>query len=126
MTPNDSPSHLGIETPQEILRATLSKLGAPESQEIELEALPGVSTSSTELSPQLHAKTFLVVFAVCLIYFAQLVNLVGAGVVRFLRLCEWRASDVFLACSRYLLRCWRLCECRLAYIMFYYCNSKHC
>ncbi|KAJ4290075.1 hypothetical protein N0V88_006581 [Collariella sp. IMI 366227] len=30
--------------------------------------------------PHLHAKTFLAVFAVCLIYFAQLVSLVGAGV----------------------------------------------
>ncbi|KAG4444107.1 hypothetical protein IFR05_000460 [Cadophora sp. M221] len=29
--------------------------------------------------PHLHAKTFLVVFAVCLIYFAQLINVVGAG-----------------------------------------------
>ncbi|KIH91218.1 siderophore iron transporter [Sporothrix brasiliensis 5110] len=32
-----------------------------------------------EPAPQLHAKTFLVVFAVCFIYFAQLVNVVGAG-----------------------------------------------
>ncbi len=31
--------------------------------------------------PHLHAKTFLVVFAVCLIYFAQLINVVGAGAV---------------------------------------------
>ncbi|KAK0730238.1 major facilitator superfamily domain-containing protein [Lasiosphaeris hirsuta] len=32
-----------------------------------------------EPKPHLHAKTFLAVFAVCLIYMAQLVNLVGAG-----------------------------------------------
>lgn len=32
----------------------------------------------------LHAKTFLVVFAVFCIYFAQLVNIVGAGAVRYL------------------------------------------
>ena len=31
--------------------------------------------------PHLHAKTFLVVFAVCLIYFAQLINVVGSGAV---------------------------------------------
>lgn len=31
--------------------------------------------------PHLHAKTFLIVFAVCLIYFAQLINVVGAGAV---------------------------------------------
>ncbi|KAJ0382139.1 hypothetical protein COL922a_013151 [Colletotrichum nupharicola] len=30
----------------------------------------------------LHAKTFLTVFAVCVIYFAQLINVVGAGAVR--------------------------------------------
>ncbi|KAK5655511.1 hypothetical protein OQA88_5782 [Cercophora sp. LCS_1] len=37
-------------------------------------------SSDDELVPHLHAKTFLAVFAVCLIYSAQLVNLVGAGV----------------------------------------------
>jgi hypothetical protein len=36
---------------------------------------------SGEVAPRLHAKTFLAVLAVCLIYFAQLVSLVGAGVV---------------------------------------------
>lgn len=30
---------------------------------------------------RLHAKTWLTVFAVCLIYFAQLINVVGAGAV---------------------------------------------
>ncbi|KAH6628093.1 major facilitator superfamily domain-containing protein [Chaetomium tenue] len=35
---------------------------------------------SNEPAPQLHARTFLAVAAVCLIYFAQLVSLVGAGV----------------------------------------------
>ncbi|KAK3694144.1 major facilitator superfamily domain-containing protein [Podospora appendiculata] len=43
----------------------------------------GRSHSSTddsdEPAPHLHAKTFLAVLAVCLIYMAQLVNLVGAG-----------------------------------------------
>jgi len=36
---------------------------------------------SAERKPHLHAKTFLAVFAVCLIYFAQLISLVGAGAV---------------------------------------------
>ena len=31
---------------------------------------------------KLHLKTWLTVFAVCLIYFAQLINVVGAGAVR--------------------------------------------
>lgn len=33
-------------------------------------------------APKLHLKTWLTVFAVCLIYFAQLINVVGAGAVR--------------------------------------------
>jgi hypothetical protein len=39
------------------------------------------SDGSGEVAPRLHAKTFLAVLAVCLIYFAQLVSIVGAGVV---------------------------------------------
>ena len=38
-------------------------------------------TNDDERVPQLHAKTYLALFTVCLIYFAQLVNLVGAGAV---------------------------------------------
>ncbi len=43
--------------------------------------------------PHLHAKTFLTVFAVCLVYFAQLINVVGAGAVckawiRFFSSCK--------------------------------------
>lgn len=34
-----------------------------------------------EPEARLHAKTWLTVFAVCLIYFAQLINVVGAGAV---------------------------------------------
>ncbi|KAK3330756.1 major facilitator superfamily domain-containing protein [Apodospora peruviana] len=37
------------------------------------------SNDTDEPKPHLHAKTFLAVIAVCLIYMAQLVNLVGAG-----------------------------------------------
>jgi hypothetical protein len=42
----------------------------------------------SELQPHLHARTFLAVFAVCLIYFAQLFSIVGAGTVSFVFLCE--------------------------------------
>ncbi len=58
-----------------------------EEQPVEKEALEKEvpSTSSIEDQdepvPHLHAKTFLTVFAVCLIYFAQLINVVGAGAV---------------------------------------------
>lgn len=38
-------------------------------------------TESNDRAPHLHAKTFLAVFAVCLIYIAQLISLVGAGAV---------------------------------------------
>jgi len=46
-------------------------------------SVPKSDSSDTSEEPHvhLHAKTFLAVFAVCLIYFAQLVNLVGAGAV---------------------------------------------
>ena len=39
------------------------------------------SDSLNEPAPHLHAKTLLAVLAVCTIYFAQLVTLVGAGAV---------------------------------------------
>lgn len=39
------------------------------------------SDSLDEPAPRLHAKTLLAVLAVCTIYFAQLVTLVGAGAV---------------------------------------------
>lgn len=35
-----------------------------------------------EVVPHLHAKTYLIVVAICLIYIAQLINVVGAGAVR--------------------------------------------
>jgi len=42
--------------------------------------------SSEEPVPHLHAKTYLTVFAVCLIYFAQVINVVGAGAVSAIHL----------------------------------------
>lgn len=44
------------------------------------EGVPG-SEAAAEPKAHLHLKTFLAVFAVLLIYFAQLVSLVGAGAV---------------------------------------------
>jgi hypothetical protein len=41
-----------------------------------------IEDNEDEPVPHLHAKTYLTVFAVCLIYFAQLINVVGAGAVR--------------------------------------------
>jgi hypothetical protein len=34
-----------------------------------------------EVAPRLHAKTFLIIFTVGLIYFTQVVNIVGTGAV---------------------------------------------
>lgn len=48
---------------------------SPEPQEL----LTSNIEDDSEPVPHLHAKTFLTVFAVCLIYFAQLINVVGAG-----------------------------------------------
>jgi hypothetical protein len=57
----------------------------PESSEPDNEKSEVIPTSSIEDDdeqvPHLHAKTFLIVFSVCLIYFAQLINVVGAGAV---------------------------------------------
>jgi hypothetical protein len=41
---------------------------------------------SEEPVPHLHAKTYLTIFAVCLIYFAQVINVVGAGAVSAIHL----------------------------------------
>lgn len=38
--------------------------------------------TSDDGNARLHGKTILAVSAVCLVYFAQLINLVGAGAVR--------------------------------------------
>ncbi|KAJ4384359.1 hypothetical protein N0V85_008383, partial [Neurospora sp. IMI 360204] len=50
---------------------------APPSQTNENDTSDG--PDSDDPVPHLHAKTFLAVFAVCLIYIAQLISLVGAG-----------------------------------------------
>lgn len=76
-----------VETTQAIEEPTTApSVKRAESSEPEYERPEKVTTSSIEdredAVPHLHAKTFLTVFAVCLIYFAQLINVVGAGAVR--------------------------------------------
>jgi len=73
--------------------------------------------------PHLHAKTFLVVFAVCLIYFAQLINVVGAGAVSILLSpSKPMLSDTTVACPRYLYRPRRfLEECLVDFL----CRNSH-
>jgi len=68
-----------------VTEETAPAVERPESSEPENEKPEEVTAFSIEdhegLVPHLHAKTFLIVFAVCLIYFAQLINVVGAGAV---------------------------------------------
>jgi len=54
---------------------------APPTRSEKAIATSSTTDESDEPVPHLHAKTFLAVIAVCLIYMAQLVNLVGAGAV---------------------------------------------
>lgn len=42
----------------------------------------GPPSSDEEREARIHLKTFLVVFSVCIIYVAQVYNVVGAGAVR--------------------------------------------
>lgn len=57
----------------------------PESPSVKDSAIetttPQLEQIDDEIQPHIHAKTFLAVAAVCLIYFAQLFALVGAGAV---------------------------------------------
>lgn len=49
---------------------------APEKRDVNT-----VSDETDVARPYVHAKTFLAVFAVAMIYFSQVLNVVGAGVV---------------------------------------------
>lgn len=90
------------------------------------ESLPSEkhSTSSIEDAEpvaHLHAKTYLTVFAVCLIYFAQLINVVGAGAVSQPFILS-NLTDR-LARSRYwnrTRRLWKICLAR------FFCFHPHC
>lgn len=53
-------------------------------EKIEREHVESTNQEDEELQPHLHARTFLAVFAVCLIYFAQDFALVGAGAVSYI------------------------------------------
>jgi len=56
--------------------------GAAHGETATPRAAAGVSNDGRgEQRPHLHAKTFLAIFAVCAIYFAQIYNVVGAGAV---------------------------------------------
>jgi hypothetical protein len=57
--------------------------GGPELDRSLFRSTESSHGESSERAPRLRAKTFLAVAAVCLIYFAQLVSLVGAGVVSY-------------------------------------------
>lgn len=74
-------------TPVEGTERPISSETASTHEKIETEK-PVVGTSTIEEKdepvPHLHAKTYLTVFAICLIYFAQLINVVGAGAVSHL------------------------------------------
>ena len=69
--------------------ATMNKLEEKSDVTVDREMSKSSTEPSEHLKPslerdvQLHVKTFLAVFAVLLIYFAQLVSLVGAGAVSF-------------------------------------------
>ncbi len=58
-------------------------------QENPSETLKTSIEDTDEPVPHLHAKTYLTVFAVCLIYFAQVYNVVGAGAVSPIYLLRW-------------------------------------
>jgi len=58
-----------------------------------------------EPQPKLHAKTFLAVFAVCLIYFAQDFTLVGAGAVSLESTLNTTCESSPLVKPTYLLLC---------------------
>lgn len=51
------------------------------AKEIDIQNVESSEEQQEDLQPHLHARTFLAVFAVCLIYFAQDFALVGAGAV---------------------------------------------
>ncbi|KAL1845191.1 hypothetical protein VTK73DRAFT_940 [Phialemonium thermophilum] len=51
----------------------------PRGKEEEIVSTSVVLTETSDRVPRLHAKTYLVIFTVGLIYFAQLINIVGAG-----------------------------------------------
>ncbi|KAL2136145.1 hypothetical protein VTI74DRAFT_5198 [Chaetomium olivicolor] len=73
-----------LEHPPSAARNDTSTSKPPSSENKDATGLSSDSSNShhgsDEPIPHLHAKTFLAVFAVCLIYFAQLVSIVGAGV----------------------------------------------
>jgi hypothetical protein len=73
MSTTDAPS----DTPRESKIVTDEKV-----RDHEVDTGSG-SEEGPERVAHVHAKTYLTVFAVCMLYFAQLINVVGAGAVSF-------------------------------------------
>jgi hypothetical protein len=65
-------------------------------QEHPSETLKTSIEDTDEPVPHLHAKTYLTVFAVCLVYFAQVYNLVGAGAVSLNHLLHGRRIKLII------------------------------
>jgi hypothetical protein len=63
------------------MRSEEDPSGENSSEEKPSETVKTSIEYSEEPVPHLHAKTYLTVYAVCLIYFAQVINVVGAGAV---------------------------------------------
>jgi hypothetical protein len=70
----------------EVVRSE-KELGSPNADKV------SIREDEAEPVPHLHAKTFLTLFAICLICFAEVINVVGAGSV----------SNTWVYGSRYLL-----------------------
>jgi len=79
-----------VETTTQVTETHPAEVERPESSEPETEkpetfqpteGLKSTIEDDDEPVPHLHAKTYLTVFAICLIYFAQLINVVGGGAV---------------------------------------------
>ncbi|KAK9417630.1 putative Major facilitator superfamily domain-containing protein [Seiridium unicorne] len=74
--PFSSPHLPTLEIPADNTSPVTKAPSSPVTNEVKGASEPN---SSHDSRPQVYTKTFLAVFAICLIYFAQLVTLVGAG-----------------------------------------------
>ena len=96
---------------KEEVAAQQVEMSSMDDKSPKLEAdLGAVRSYGDEPVAHLHAKTFLGVFAVLTIYFAQLFNIVGAGAVSHIldRPVPQPSLTIELASTRHLGRCWRL------------------
>jgi len=79
-----------VEAPQPRNETPTSTKSVTENAEMEKpdQTLKSGIEDQEEPIPHLHMKTYLTVFAICLIYFAQLINVVGAGAVSCKTACS--------------------------------------